>query len=63
MLLGAGIALTIAPLLICFLNIFNLISAELNKSVTSEIYKGFLKSGLSVPYCNIASLKEIFLNG
>ena len=40
---GAGIALTTAPLLICFLNIPNLTSSELNISVTSEIIKGFVK--------------------
>ena len=60
---GAGIALTIAPLAIDFLKISNLTSSLFIISVTSNIFIGFLRSGLSVPYFNIESLYLILLKG
>ena len=42
--------------------ISKLTSSLLNISVNSLIFKGFLKSGLSVPYLSIASAKVIFGN-
>ena len=47
--------LTTAPDLTNFLKISNFTSSLLNISVTSDIIKGFLKSGLSDPYFNNAS--------
>ena len=54
--LCAAIPLTTAPLIICSLNALKVTLSCKKASVTSQISKGFLKSGLSVPYFNIASL-------
>ena len=54
------IALTIEPDLTNFLNISNFTSSRLNMSVIFFIIKGFLKSGLSVPYFSNATLYEFW---
>ena len=56
-------ALTTAPLSICSLKALNVTPSCKKAWVTSHISKGFLKSGLSVPYFNIASLYVILGNG
>ena len=54
---GAGIAITLPPFEIIFLNASNDTSSSKNSFVKSDKIIGFLKSGLSVPYLVIASLK------
>ena len=59
--LGALIPFTTKPFLILSSKILN--PESIKQSVRSQIINGFLKSGLSVPYFSIDSLKVILGNG
>ena len=59
--LDLSILVTVIPLICDVLNGSKVLLDKI--SVISSIISGFLKSGLSEPYFNIASLYGILLNG